>query len=202
MADESPYLDVPQDRWREKTEELIARHPLRDEELVEVVLQSWDSIFASRLGTHGYRIGTHIFPKPQIMGFLLHELIPLELADRHPKVWRIDKSGRDKDLVHIPDERLSVEIKTSSHPNQIFGNRSYAQPSPASKKAKAGYYLAVNFQKFKRDGPQPKIVGVRFGWLDHSDWIAQKASTGQQARLAGHVYGSKLIQLFPRAEKS
>lgn len=198
----SPYVNLPPDRWKVKTEELIAAHPLSASELVEAVVEAWNSIFASRLGTKGYRIGTHIFPKPQIMGFFLHELIPLELADRHPGIWRVDQSGRDKDLVHIPDERFSVEIKTSSHRNQVFGNRSYAQPSSDSKKSKAGYYLAVNFEKFGGREVQPRIVGIRFGWLDHSDWIAQRAATGQQARLAEHVYGTKLLQLFPNDANS
>lgn len=202
MADDSPYAGLPKQSWRGKTEQLITSHPLNSEELVDVVLSCWESIFDSRLGSHGYRIGTHIFPKPQVMGFLLHELIPLELADRHPMEWRVDHSGADKDLVYLPDERLSVEIKTSSHQSQVFGNRSYAQPSPASKKAKAGYYLAVNFEKFSTGIDRPQIVGIRFGWLDHSDWIAQKAATGQQARLKSQVYGSKLLQLFPTDAKS
>ena len=66
-------------------------------------------------------IGRDIQPKPQIMGFLLHELIPLELQSRHPGEWRPEKAKNDKDLVYIPDPTLSVELKTSSHPSQIFG---------------------------------------------------------------------------------
>ena len=193
---ESPYANLPPDSWEAKTRELIQSHPLRSAELVEVVLSSWDSIFDSAIGTKGFAIGQHIFPKPQIMGFLLHELIPLEFQARHPEVWRIDKTGNDKDLVHIPDPSFSVEIKTSSHPTQIFGNRSYAQPATSSKKSKAGFYLAVNFEKFSRTRSNPLIRAIRFGWLDHSDWIAQKAATGQQARLEPIVYQTKLLLLY------
>jgi hypothetical protein len=163
---------------------------------VEVVLSSWDSIFDSAIGTKGFTIGQHIFPKPQIMGFFLHELIPLELQERYPDVWRIDKTGDDKDLVYVPDASFSVEIKTSYHPTQIFGNRSYAQPASTAKKSKAGFYLAVNFEKFAPTRPRPRIRAVRFGWIDHSDWIAQRAATGQQARLAPIVYQTKLLLLY------
>ncbi len=110
--------------------------------MVEVVLQSWNDIFDSKLGPKGFQIGKHIFPKPQIMGFLLHELIPLEFSARYPRLWRGEQTASDKDLVYIPDPQYSVEIKTSSDSKNIYGNRSYAQESDsAGKKSKSGYYL-------------------------------------------------------------
>jgi hypothetical protein len=118
------------------------------------------------------------------MGFFLHELIPLELETRYPGIWKKEVSKSDKDLVYLPDALFSVEIKTSSHGSQIFGNRSFAQESDAvGRKAKSGYYLAVNFEKFLHES-RPNIRQIRFGWLDHSDWLGQKSSTGQQARLS------------------
>ena len=196
MMPESPYANLAPEQWKEKTQQLVARHPLDVQELVDVVLASWKSIFDSRIGSKGFAIGQHIFPKPQVMGFFLHELIPLELQARHPDVWQIDKTSRDKDLVHIPDPGLSVEIKTSSHASQVFGNRSYAQPASSSRKSKAGFYLTVNFEKFSKTVIRPRIRAVRFGWIDHSDWIAQEAPTGQQARLDPVVYQTKLLLLY------
>jgi hypothetical protein len=38
----SPYSGVSKQRWRKKTEALIAAHPLDIDELVEVVLLSWE----------------------------------------------------------------------------------------------------------------------------------------------------------------
>jgi hypothetical protein len=171
---------------------------LSPDEIVDVVLGAWDSIFASRMGTKGFRIGRDISPKPQIMGFFLHELIPLELAARYPKEWRVEASPRDKDIVHIPDDAYSIEIKTSSNPSHIFGNRSYAQPSSRGKKAKSGYCLAVNFEKFSKTNRSPRIRLIRFGWLDSSDWIGQKAATGQQSRLPPDAETKKLLQVYPK----
>ena len=37
---------------------------------------------------------------------------------------------------------------------------------------------------------------IRFGYLEHVDWIAQTASTGQQARLRKEAYDNKLITLY------
>jgi hypothetical protein len=192
-----PYSGLPREKWAAKTKKLVAAHPLDTKELVEVVLLAWDAIFESKIGPHEFKIGTHLFPKPQIMGFLLHELIPLEFAARYPDKWRSEEQAGDKDLVYIPDPKFSIEIKTSSHKTQIFGNRSYAQQPTDAKKSKSGYYLAINFESFdKRKRARPKIARVRFGWLDHTDWIGQAAATGQQAHLAPGCEECKLITLL------
>lgn len=193
---DSPYRRVSPDGWAEVTRQLVHGHPLDTDELVEVVHEAWEDVLVSSIGTKGFRIGQHLFPKPQIMAFFLHELIPLELAERHPRLWRGDESAGEKDLVYIPDQSFSVEIKASSHPTQIFANRSYAQKPSKAKKSKSGYYLAVNFEKFSAGKPAPGIRRIRFGWLDHKDWAGQKAPTGQQARLRREVEEGKLLQLY------
>lgn len=192
----SPYEGKNVAEWTRITNRLIRKHPLSKEEIVEVTLASWKSIFASRLGTKGFRIGRDIFPKPQIMGFLLHELIPLEFSARYPADWRIEESAADKDLVHIKKSEFSIEIKTSSHPRNIYGNRSYAQATTQPKKVKSGYYLAVNFEKFTKETPKPQISLIRFGWLDAGDWVGQKAASGQQSRLSRDVETKKLLILY------
>ena len=192
----SPYAKVDPEQWSRKTEALISVYLLKMGELVEVVHTCWESVFESRIGAKQFRIGEHLFPKPQIMAFFLHELIPLELASRHPGVWRGEESSADKDVVYIADTSLSMEIKTSSHPTQIFGNRSYAQKSGTGKKSKSGYYLAINFDKVEKDGQRSKLRRIRFGWLDHDDWLGQTAATGQQARLSPQVERGKLRLLF------
>lgn len=146
MGTASPYNGLAPFEWAARTRELIAAYPLSLEDFVRATLEAWESIFESSIG--GFYIGKDLFPKPQIMGFFLHELIPLKLAARFPNTWRTDKTADEKDLVYIPDPAFSAEIKTSSHPSQIFGNRSYAQESVKGKKAKSGYYLAVNSSHF------------------------------------------------------
>ena len=196
---ESPYKNKPVTDWLEITKKLIQSHPVSPDILVEETLHSWNNIFNSGIGEEKFKIGKDIFPAPQIMGFLLHELIPLKLMARLPKEWKKDKEVSEKDLVYIPDLKLSIEIKTSSHKDKIFGNRSYGQPSDNPKKDKSGYYLAVNFENFS-ESKTPKIRLIRFGWLDHSDWIAQKAATGQQARLTTEAERYKLIEIYPNSK--
>ena len=192
----SPYTGLQPADWSAKTNELISRYPLEMAELVEVVQRSWEGVFASKIGTKRFQIGKHIFPKPQIIAFFLHELIPLELTSRYPGVWRGEETSADKDVVYVPDHSYSMEIKTSSHASQIFGNRSYAQTGGKGKKSKSGYYLAVNFDKSIKGSPEPRLRRIRFGWLDHSDWQGQTAATGQQARLSSEVERVKLRLLF------
>jgi hypothetical protein len=85
----------------------MTKPPIPD--LVPSAIPLTESIFASRMGTRAFHIGKEIFPKPQIMGFLLHELIPLELAARHPKSWCGERSSGDKDIVYIPDQYCPVK---------------------------------------------------------------------------------------------
>jgi len=193
---DSPYKGVNTKDWLAITRGLVRAHPLKDKEIVEVVLSTWDSIFASTMGTNAFRIGKEIFPKPQIMGFFLHELIPLELAARYPKHWRGEQSSGDKDIVYVTDEKYSIELKTSSNPRHIFGNRSYAQQTTENKKVKSGYYLTINFEKFSARSERPNILLVRFGWLDATDWIGQKSATGQQSRLSPEVETNKFFELY------
>jgi hypothetical protein len=199
-SEDSPYFEVPEDDWVSTTRGLIEEYPLGVRDLVDTVLESWIQIFHSDIG--GFKIGADILPTPQIMGSFLHELIPLNFARQHPEVWRRDASSREKDLVCLTDDKFSTEIKTSSHPRQIFGNRSFAQETlQGGKKSKSGYYLAVNFSKFvvNEDAivlEQPEIQLVRFGWLDHLDWAGQQAATGQQASLSATVENSQLLTIY------
>jgi len=201
MVTVSPYDGLAPSEWKAKTQDLIDAYPLKPTDIVETTLEAWASIFQSSIG--GFHIGQEIFPKPQTMGFFLHELIPLELSKKFPGVWREDRRAGEKDLVYVPDPALSAEIKTSSHPSKIFGNRSYAQESNSTKKDKSGYYVAVNFKlfSFHADGEpdktkQPEVVRIRFGWLDRKDWTGQTAATGQQANLSPEVESGKLLVIY------
>lgn len=194
---QSPYDGLPSSQWLERTAQILQMYPVSREELVEVVLEQWSSIFDSEIGTNGLKIGTHMFPRPQIMGDYLHELIPYELAKRYPGKWRRDETGADKDLVWIEDpDRWSTEIKTSSHKSQVFGNRSYAQPGE-SRKSKSGLYLTVNFESWTgAHGSRPAVRVIRLGWLDYTDWVAQASETGQQAHIRPEAYAGKLEVLY------
>ena len=191
---DSPYANLKVTEWQQKSAELLDNHPLSRQEIIDVVLSSWRSILESRIGE--YRIGVDIFPSQQITGFLLQQLISLEIVKRHPNDWRGEETAHDKDLVNLSNENFSVEIKTSSQ-SGIYGNRSYAQKSSKQKKKKSGYYLTINNQAIQKI-QNPEILIIRFGWVDHTDWIGQKAATGQQASLSPDVLNFKLITLFSR----
>lgn len=193
---ESPYRSLRPSQWLAQTNKLIAKHPLKSAELVEVVLTCWEDIFRSSFGDARYRIGRDIKPKPQVMGFFLHEFLQLEIPRRYPGEWRGEVTASDKDLVYIPEPHCSIEIKTSSHSDKIFGNRSYAQKSESAKKSKSGFYLAVNFEKFNASRSTCNITKIRFGWLDAEDWRGQAAQSGQQASLSPQVEAAKLVTLY------
>lgn len=198
---DSPYYGLSQADYVRRTRELIDAYPLKVTELAEVVQTAWGQIFESTIG--GFYIGREIFPSPQAMSSLLHELIPLNLSRRYPGKWRRERSGGEKDLVYEPDEdHFSTEIKASSNPRQIFGNRSFAQETnSSSKKSKSGYYLAINFEGFPHSvepghSYRPRLHLIRFGWLDHVDWAGQEAPSGQQSNLAPAIEDSQLLAIY------
>lgn len=196
----SPYHKKDISKWKKITENLLKKHPISESEIVETVLKSWSDIFNSKIGS--FTIGKEIYPAPQIISFLLHELVAHYLSLKHPGIYKVGKVKNEKDIHCITDESLSVEIKGSSHPNQIFANRSYAQPQSGNgQKNKNGYYITINFEKFDEEtGKLPNILLIRFGYLDHSDWIAQQAATGQQARLSNDVYQNKLKIIYSKPQ--
>lgn len=192
----SPYAGVKPADWLRVTEQLVAAHPLSGDQIVAAVVDAWSSIFEnSRIGN--LRIGTDFFPQAQSLGIFLHELIPLEIA-KHAPGWRRGAGKNEKDAVYESDRHFDFEIKTSSSTAKIFANRSYAQPAEGGKE-RAGYYLAVNFQSWDKAGDEtPQLKLIRFGYLEHSDWIAQTSQRGQQARLTPEADLGKFVVLVRR----
>ncbi len=194
----NPYKDLPVEDWKAKTVELIEAHPLKKEELVEAVLASWDKIFDTYIGNE-LKIGRDIQPSPQILGNYLHELIPIYFEKKYDGKWHKDKTKKDKDLVCDFDNFFSIEIKTSSSRKNIFGNRSYGKQSIGENtKKKEGYYLAINFEKCTDEREKPEITLIRFGWLEHSDWISQNAETGQCSTLSKDSDALKFVTLYKK----
>lgn len=189
----SPYDGIDLALWEEVTRKLVGDHPLEVKELVKIILDSWEDILCTDVG--GYRIGKDILPKPQILGFFLHELIPLKIISAYPDKWRLEKLSSDKDIVCLANNLYSVEIKTSSQKN-VYGNRSYSKSGDSAKKSKSGYYLIINFEKFTDNKYKPSIRQIRFGWLDHEDWKGQKSETGQQATVSPQILKLKMLDIY------
>lgn len=191
----SPYADYPRERWLAITKKLISRHPIPQDQLVELVLRSWEAILKSRVGD--LTLGTDLRPVPQIMAFFLHEVIGHFVAEAFPQQFATGRGKVQKDIHCLSDEQFSIEIKASSNPTKIFGNRSYAQPATeGTRKNKDGYFLTVNFEKFPESGAKPRILRISFGYLEHTDWSGQAAQTGQQASLSPATYRDKLIVIY------
>lgn len=195
------------DKYKLETIKKIARIPVNVEEIPEIVLNSWQDVFTISDATGNFAIGETAFPKPQMMGFFLETLIARQFEIKNKSMWLFDPTGYAKDITNLNDDSLSIEIKTSSSTGHIFGNRSYANPGATSKKSKNSFYLAINFENFNQKEIKkkqkiviPQIKLIRFGYLKHEDWIGQKSSSGQQARLGAEVEKGKLIELWPNLD--
>ena len=47
----SPYQGKSIEKWSNITDKLIAKHPIKSDEIVETVLKSWEDIFNSKIGS-------------------------------------------------------------------------------------------------------------------------------------------------------
>ncbi|WP_066425643.1 ScaI family restriction endonuclease [Anabaena sp. 4-3] len=189
----SPYQGLPEEEWLMKTQELVEAHPLDFETIKDVALKCWKTLWSTTIGEDNLAINLSDLDIPAtIVGYFFEKLFAKELQIRHPQLWRGGKSKEEKDLVYIPDNLYSIEIKSSGQMgNKIFGNRSYGQNVEnieLEKKEKSGYYITVNFYK-------QSLNLIRFGWIDHSDWKAQKSQTGQASGLDTKVYKYKLLKI-------
>lgn len=184
----SPYENIDVAEWLAITKGLVAKHPLSSI-IVDLCLKSWQSILNGKINTYLNMYIKEMSISPQAMGALLHDVIP-EYISKNVDGFR-KGSGNEKDIICKYDEFFSLELKTSSQ-KSIYENRSYAKS--ATGKTKAGYYLAINFEKNSSDNP--RVLKIQFGWLDHSDWVAQKSETGQQASLTRQSKAYKLITLY------
>ena len=138
----SPYENLPDTQWKKVTKKLVNEHPLSSDILIDTVLKAWNGILNTKIADE-LQIGRDIFPTPQILGNYLHELIPVFLEKKYPGQWTRDIEKKDKDLVCVANPYYSVEIKTSSNANNIYGNASYGQEdsASASSKTKDGYTI-------------------------------------------------------------
>ncbi|MCF4968822.1 ScaI family restriction endonuclease [Nostoc sp. CMAA1605] len=189
----SPYQALPEEEWLMKTQHLVESHPLDFETIKAVSLKCWKTLWSTTVGEDKLAINLSELDIPAtIVGYFFEKLFAKELELINPKIWRGGRSKEEKDIVYIPDNSYSLEIKSSGQMgDKIFGNRSYGQSVEnieLEKKEKSGYYITVNFYK-------QSLNLIRFGWIDHSDWKAQKSETGQAAGLETKVYKYKLIKI-------
>lgn len=188
----------------EKINLLNEKTGLTIDNIVKIVQDCWKDVFTISDKAGNFIIGKTVFPKPQIMGFILEALIAKKFEAMNPNQWIFDPTGYSKDITNKIDDSLSVEIKTSSSKGHIYGNRSYANAGSTSKKSKNSFYLAINFSKFNESelGKKPSLTKIRLGYLVHSDWQGQSSQTGQNARLSAITERSKLLELWPFKDES
>ncbi|MCU0391090.1 MAG: ScaI family restriction endonuclease [Thermoflexibacter sp.] len=196
----SPYIGKDENEWQEITQNLLNSHPLNQKEIVDIILKAWDCIFESKICS--LQIGKDIFPNPQMLGYFIETLTAVKLAEKYPHIWKHGTEKHEKDIVYLQNDDFSIEIKSSSHASQIFGNRSYAQEqSDNATKDKSGFYLTIN-HGLNEETQQFEIKLIRFGFLEHTDWRGQKSAKGQQANLSPKVYKNKFVKLYESPEKS
>ena len=171
-------------------------HPLSINEIREVALACWDLLWQTRVGAGSTAILLSEIDVPStVVGYFYERLIARELQSRYPREWRGGITKEEKDLVYLPNNLYSVEVKSSGQLGlKIFGNRSYGKKSGEdriSKVEKSGYYITANFYGYT-------LMLLRFGWIDFADWVSQTSETGQAATLRRTTYTHKLVEIKGR----
>lgn len=175
--------------WPAARDRLIDEHPLDLDEIREIVLTVCRDLDTEV--THGVSIFDTTMSS-SVAGQIIEQAIANHLQESD-SVWRPGEDP-EKDVVHTEKPGYSFEIKVSGQiGDQIYGNRSYAISDDGGRKSKSGYYLTVNMHLSEKDlAPSHNPFLIRFGWVDHDDWQAQSADTGQAAKLPDQVYEEKL----------
>nr|AIE96874.1 hypothetical protein [uncultured marine group II/III euryarchaeote AD1000_88_C03] len=178
--------------------DLISEHPLSIRDIVEICIRAWNGLLDSRISKEGYRFFYDIHIDGRTIGNLLHDLIPRFLSAD----WRVGQIKSEKDCVYIPiPEEFDFEVKGAQGGERslaIHGNRSQDKKSEnPDKPDKSGYFLALNYNIDRKNPENTRLTGIRFGWLDESDWKGQEKNTGQQSQ--PHIFARKhkLARLFP-----
>ena len=186
------YEHKTANEWVAITNKLVKENPITDC-IVDLSLRTWKSILNGNVNSYLNLKISELDLSPQAVSNLFHDILPIYIERNVPN-WKKGTQAHEKDVVYMIDDKYSFEVKVSSSKNAIFGNRSYGQSSGDSKKSKDGYYLAVNIDKLSVDNPNIRLI--RFGWLNHTDWISQKAQTGQRSRLGKGVMDLKFKILY------
>lgn len=189
MNTKNPYENAAVEEWYGITEALVNKHPLKPY-IVDFCLKSWQSILHGKINTYLNMYICEMSISPQATGALLHDVIP-QYISKNIEGFRKGEDKDEKDIVCEYNDFYSIELKTSSQ-NSIYGNRSYAKSETG--KSKSGFYLTVNFEKINAN--DPRILSIKMGWLDHSDWVGQKSETGQQASLTKEARKNKFVVLY------
>lgn len=185
---ESPYKDKDKSEWLEITNQLVEEYPLSKEEILDISIICWNKLWTTKVA--GIIDLNDVELPATVVGYFFQKLFAHELQSRFNGEWSGEQEKAHKDLVYISNEKYSTEMKSSGQLGyKVFGNRSYCQKSDIPSKAKAGYYITINF--FDKT-----LNLVSIGWIDKEDWKCQKAESGQAATLSKDTYTYKLIPLY------
>ena len=157
--------------------------------LISAIQKSWTTLWTTRIGPLPLRV---VQLDAQVVGKIFQELMIYELHSRDSR-WRAPdapRHPRDKDFVFTPDASQSFELKMcgQSGSRAVFGNRCSAPPHVSlhpEAKSRDGWLLTINYTG-------ERLNLVRFGHVLGTDWIGQRAASGNSSRLHADVYASKL----------
>jgi hypothetical protein len=110
----SPYTDLPEHEWLDKTKALIEEHPLSLEIIRDIALSSWGTLWQTKIGDGKTAIRLDEIDVPAtVVGYFFERLLARELQSKYPIEWRGAQSKDEKDLVYLLNPFFSIEIKTS-----------------------------------------------------------------------------------------
>lgn len=191
--EKSPFENASIEHWPSIAQALVEGHPLTWQ-LAKFIEKTWD-VFHTQ-SVLGSAIKNHCLLDLNISHsakFKLFEVaMGLDLEEWTQGAFKNGHSKLQKDLHCSSNPWLSIEMKLcGAGIEHIYGNRSHAAENASKRKGaklKSGFFLAINVHKHQ-------IQEIRFGWIDPTDWQAQKSASGQKAELSKIAYHNKLVLL-------
>lgn len=79
----SPYQDLPEEEWLEKTKQLVKEHPLDFETIKDVTNKCWNTLWSTTIGENELSIKLDELNIPAtIIGYFFEKLFAKELERR------------------------------------------------------------------------------------------------------------------------
>ena len=195
----SPYRFHRKTQWLEITKTLIQGFPIPTDALIDMSHYAFEDVFRTRVGSSNVPLASVDLSGGTrggiIGGFFEYLFINKLIEDTTgPPQWRFGSQNNEPDMVYIPDPFYSLELKTSSQRNSIWGSSSKVHKTARLTKDGSGFYLVVNYE-FKA---KPELTLLRFGWLDDTDWQGSKSAASASSKVIREHANLKLLTIYEK----
>lgn len=176
-----PFAGVDPTRWASHADLLAELYMAETGTSVDDLIRAWSAAFTGLLDGSSIR-GTAIRHLPTMLPRLFSQMLHEEVAKDLGQLpgWRLGvNEQQEKDVEHLADPALSLELKGNQSRSGVSANRSYV--SESGNKSRSSWYLVWNYAPPARKGvlQTPRLHSLRLGHIRALDWDTDRIDSGK-----------------------